>query len=465
MAPRGVFVHKPERPEKGQSSYSRNREALLVMTASAALLAGLATSAEALPFNQQPQGAAQPQAGRAVRPHATLLAARDKAPVKPKQHADDLVAQAKGVLSVVISLDKQQLTLYSDGHPIAHSRVSTGVPGHPTPTGVFSVIQKDRWHRSNIYYSAPMFYMQRITWSGVAMHQGVVPRGPASHGCIRMPEAFARQMWGITKLGVRVIVARGDVTPVPVENERLFTLKHEPAHPEKAAQAASTEPKAPAPEIAKLAGKESGTTAVGTIKSGSPALDAMAYAIGAPRETPATSSEVVRLAYQAFEAGKPAVVDQPVAYPTAAPVKPLKPGPISVFISRKEGKLFVRKGFEPVFGAPVTFAQPDQPLGTHVFTALAVNDDNTTLRWNVMSMPGGGPAPVKKPHHKREKVEAPQPPAHVATATEALERVSIPQDALDRISQLMSPGASLIISDKGLGPETGEGTDFIVLTR
>ena len=136
-----------------------------------------------------------------------------------------MAAKAKGVLTVVVSIDKQQLTLYSDGQPIAHSRVSTGAPGHPTPTGVFSVIQKDRWHRSNIYDNAPMYYMQRITWSGVAMHQGVVPNGPASHGCIRLPEAFARQMWGITKLGVRVIVAYGDVTPVAISNDRLFALK------------------------------------------------------------------------------------------------------------------------------------------------------------------------------------------------------------------------------------------------
>jgi lipoprotein-anchoring transpeptidase ErfK/SrfK len=435
------------------------------MTASAALLAGLATSAEALPFNQ-PEGTAQSQAGRAAKAHRTVLAARDKTPVKAKQHADDLAAHAKGVLSVVISLDKQQLTLYSDGQPIAHSRVSTGVPGHPTPTGVFSVIQKDRWHRSNIYYSAPMFYMQRITWSGVAMHQGVVPTGPASHGCIRLPEAFARQLWGITKLGVRVIVTRGDVTPVSIANERLFTLKQEPAQPKGEPEAASAEPaKAGAPDVTKLADNKSGTTALDASKSGSPALDAMAYAIGAPRETPVTSSDVVRLAYQAFEAGKPAV-DQAVPAPAAELVRPLKPGPISVFISRKEGKLFVRKGFEPVFDAPVTFAQPDQPLGTHVFTALAVNDDNTTLRWNVMSMPGGAPAPVKKPHHKGQKAEAPPPPpAHASNATEALARVAIPQDALDRISELMSPGASLIISDKGLGSETGQGTDFIVLTR
>ena len=107
--------------------------------------------------------------------------------------------------------------------PVAHSRVSTGTPGHPTPTGVFSIIQKDRWHRSNLYGNAPMSFMQRITWSGVAMHQGIVPNYPASHGCIRLPEAFARQLWATTKMGARVIVARGDVTPVAIAHAKLFT--------------------------------------------------------------------------------------------------------------------------------------------------------------------------------------------------------------------------------------------------
>src|SRR2546430_3535904 len=107
-------------------------------------------------------------------------------------------------------------TLYSDGQPIAYSRVSTGVPGHPTPTGVFSVIQKDRWHHSNIYSNAPMPFMQRITWSGVALHQGVVTGRPASHGCIRLTHDFARRLWSLTKVGVRVIVARDEVAPVEI---------------------------------------------------------------------------------------------------------------------------------------------------------------------------------------------------------------------------------------------------------
>ena len=360
-----------------------------------------------------------------------------------------MAAKAKGLLSVIISIDKQRLTLYSDGQPIAYSRVSTGVPGHPTPTGVFSVIQKDRWHHSNIYSNAPMYFMQRITWSGVAMHEGVVPNHPASHGCIRLPGAFARQMWGITKLGVRVIITHGEVTPVAVSNERLFTLKREPAEPKGEAQAKlpeTTGGTSNAFELAQLSaarrdGRASNTTVLDVSKPLAPALDAMAYALGTPRET--TGPE--------FKPVEP---------------KPLKPGPISVFISRKEGKLYVRKGFEPVFDAPVTFADPNRPLGTHVFTALAVNGDNTTLRWNVVSMPGAGSPPVKK-SVKGKRVETPAAPVvgPASNATEALDRVTIPPDALERISELMSPGASLIISDKGLGGETGKGTDFIVLTR
>jgi len=119
----------------------------------------------------------------------------------------------------------------------------------------------------------------------------------------------------------------------------------------------------------------------------------------------------------------------------------------------------VRKGFEPIFSAPVTFAEPERPLGTHVYTALSLKDDNSTMRWNVVSMPGAG---VERKAEKGKHVVVTGP---ASNATEALERVTIPQDAIDQISELMSPGASLIISDQGLGSETGSGTDFIVLTR
>jgi len=132
--------------------------------------------------------------------------------------------------------------------------------------------------------------------------------------------------------------------------------------------------------------------------------------------------------------------------PTAPPPaeRVLKPGPVSVFISRKEGRLYVRKGFEPVFDMAVEIERPNEPLGTHVFTAMGQKDD-ATMRWTVVSMSQAAKSPV--------------------SAADALDRIGIPQEARDEISGLLTPGASLIISDQGLGAETGKGTDFIVLTR
>jgi lipoprotein-anchoring transpeptidase ErfK/SrfK len=444
------------------------------MTASAAVLAGLAAPAQALPFNlqstSQPMAAPPPDFARPAKPGGVTAPSREKTAAKEKDGAQELAPKAKGLLSVIISIDKQQLTLYSDGQPIAHSRVSTGMAGHATPTGVFSVIQKDRWHHSNLYGDAPMYFMQRITWSGVAMHQGVVPNQPASHGCIRLPEAFARQMWGITKLGMRVIIAYSEAGPVAISHPRLFTLKREPLE---AKLEPKREPGESSAEVVKaahgaldviqFAATKRDATASDASKLKDPALDAIAYALGTARESPATSSEV-RSVYDMFEPAKPRRANSVGSKSVASletEVRPLKPGPISVFISRKEGKLFVRKGFEPVFSVPVTFEQPDQPLGTHVYTALAVQDDNTTMRWNVVSMPGAGSARKSK-SEKGKPVEVAGP---ASTAAQALDRVTIPPEALERISDMMSPGASLIISDKGLGSETGVGTDFIVLTR
>src|SRR5215510_14398132 len=128
----------------------------------------------------------------------------------------------KGPLQMVVSIGQQHVTLYADGKRIAQARVSTGTASHPTPTGVFSIIEKDRWHRSNLYDSAPMFYMQRLTWSGVAMHEGILPGYAASHGCIRLPTDFASRLWVITKLGVRVVVARNDPAPYELNHAKLF---------------------------------------------------------------------------------------------------------------------------------------------------------------------------------------------------------------------------------------------------
>jgi len=324
--------------------------------------------------------------------------------------------------------------------------------GHLTPTGVFSVIQKQKWHRSNIYSNAPMPYMQRITWSGVALHAGVLPGYPASHGCIRMPYGFAKELWALTKVGARVIITRHEVAPFAISDAHLFAPAPPPADPPPVA-----EEKSPAassmPEM--------------KISENAPATTGMAVAavdVARPIETAAvvTISPAVE---------QPADNDPP---PLPRPrIVPLDKSPISIFISRKANRLFVRRHFKPLFDAPVDIKAPDQPLGTHVFTAMELTDNGKSMRWVAISMPPERPKPQK---HQRSRTGShrnhDEPP--VATieavpapsADEALARIDVPNDVRERISALLRPGSSLIISDHGLGAETGPNdTDFIVLTR
>src|SRR5207248_1751125 len=134
-------------------------------------------------------------------------------------------AKPQGPLIIAVSIDRQKVRIFDDNGVFAEAPVSTGMRGHPTPIGVFSVIQKHKFHHSNIYSGAPMPFMQRITWSGVAMHAGVLPGYPASHGCIRMPMAFAVKMWNWTRMGARVIVTPGQITPARFTHPLLVAQK------------------------------------------------------------------------------------------------------------------------------------------------------------------------------------------------------------------------------------------------
>jgi len=115
-------------------------------------------------------------------------------------------------LDIVVSIPRQMLYLLDDVRLVAVSSVSTGRRGHSTPTGAFTVLQKQKKHFSNLYDNAPMPYMQRLTWGGVALHAGQIPGYPASHGCIRLPRAFAEQLYGVTRIGSRVVVT-GEAFP------------------------------------------------------------------------------------------------------------------------------------------------------------------------------------------------------------------------------------------------------------
>jgi peptidoglycan hydrolase-like protein with peptidoglycan-binding domain len=158
---------------------------------------------------------------------AALTAAVAIAPAdakKSKSAVEDAVpnADADQPMTLIVSLRKQRVDVYRGMTLITSSQVSTGKPGHATKAGVFSILEKQRHHYSNMYGGAPMPWMNRITWSGTALHAGVVPGYPASHGCIRLPYSFAPRLFKITEVGVHVVVARDRVTPTLVDHPALF---------------------------------------------------------------------------------------------------------------------------------------------------------------------------------------------------------------------------------------------------
>ena len=119
----------------------------------------------------------------------------------------------EGPVVLVVSLDTQRAYVYRNGIAIGVSTISSGKPGKDTPTGVFTILQKNKDHKSNLYNNAPMPYMQRLTWDGIALHGGTLPGYPASHGCVRLPHPFAAKVYGITRTGDTVVVSDARAAP------------------------------------------------------------------------------------------------------------------------------------------------------------------------------------------------------------------------------------------------------------
>jgi hypothetical protein len=413
----------------------------------------------------------------------------------------------KGPLQIFVSINQQKLHLYSDGVHIADSSVATGVPSLPTPFGVFSVIQKQVFHRSNIYSNAPMPYMQRITWSGVALHEGENIGHPASHGCIRMPHDFAVRLFGVTKIGARVIIARDELKPIEFADPHLFVHTTKP--PQIAAAPATAESLRTAQTIdnSKTTDVASADAAVpakpGDLglrvsQDGAPGADAVKTdpaatdvpkadgPVAAGANVPAVAVPIQQTASAGPDTIPPVVakpedlVPMPLSKPTeVAQAVSINKSPIAIFVSRKEKKIYVRQNFEPLFDAAITIEHPEQPLGTHVFTAMEFMSDNVTLRCTAVSLPGEPPKPAlnsvndkRFEKYAQGRAQARQDSAKPAadlpppqTPAEALARIDISQNVIDNISQMMVPGSSLVVSDQGLGDETGGGTDFIVVTH
>ena len=508
---------------------------------------GVATQADAAVFwSDYDYGYSEPPVPMAP-PHVQKPRRRS---AKKSEAPGKQAAKPQGPLIIAISINRQNLRIYDANGFFAETPISTGMRGHTTPMGAFSVIQKQKYHESNIYSSAPMPYMQRITWSGIAMHAGVLPGYPASHGCIRMPMAFAVKMYGWTRMGARVLVTPGEMTPASFSHPLLATQKVMPqpiaaAEPKGDLKAdltdielkpsvghsnglhAAVDPAAAPASLTERthtadAGTSSATKATVTMSdatsSGSRVSDAASKEVATsladparvttPPEAATSSNGPAAADAKAGDVGttgstadavKPgenpkaatdspggtadANSDQPrpsdadkavLAKPdSAAAIVAKRTGPISVFISRKDAKLYVRQNFAPLFDVPVTIAPSDRPLGTHIFTAEADKSDPNKLQWSVVSLPASTGNAERHDEEersaRRRKVAGAaeiKPAPALDSPTEALDRLTIPADAMARITEALSTGGSIIVSDQGIaGGETGEGTDFIVSLR
>ncbi len=214
---------------------------------------------------------------------------------------------AKGPFFGVVSIGDQRVSIYNSEGLVTRSVVSTGMAGHPTPKGVFTIIGRERYHHSNIYSGAPMPFMQRLTWSGVAMHLGVVPGYPASHGCIRLPGRFATELWGITSIGERVVVSPRDVVPQEFAHALLPVPKMQPA-PE---QAVETGAVVPAERLTQVATTESGSDMIGAPAAAAETklYNPIAYAKLLKIKADADAKAAAKTVKQTFEAASARTAD------------------------------------------------------------------------------------------------------------------------------------------------------------
>ena len=383
----------------------------------------------------------------------------------------------KGPYQIVVAIGSQEALLYGQNGLIGRASISTGRPDKPTPKGVFTVLSKSRWHRSNIYSGAPMPWMQRITWSGVAMHEGPRPGYPASHGCIRLPTDFAIRLYHTTKVGTRVVVTRDAVAPVPIENAKLFVPKQPIDKPVGELTAVVVADAGAGKSAVSLAARSAAGKGadVQVAAADEPSSSNSKTASDAPSDlpragdtTPAESSQsgdALPIGATPAAAGPLATgtIRLPPAMPASLAVK--RNGPVSVFVSLKQKKVFVRQGFDELFDMPVTIADPDRPIGTHIYTAMGLTEDGKAMRWTALSVPSGYRHHSSRRHRHQKNEDAAQADKSSSSAAEALDRITLPPEAIERIDEMLAPGSSLIVSDNALSDETDNSTNFVVLTR
>ena len=348
---------------------------------------------------------------------ALLVAAGDDAGARSGERAIEFIEtrSASEPLMAIVSLRNQRISVYDAKGWILRAPVSSGTKGRETPAGIFSVIQKVEEHYSNLYDDAFMPHMQRITWSGIALHGGVLPGRPASHGCIRLPFDFAERLFDATAMGMRVIVAPTDVAPVEFAHPVPFQPKPgagamaaaRTAEAQEAARKAAeariaagtalreaTQARAPVRTAENLKRRAEAQLAAAETKLGAgisaeakeQAEEAKAQAVAKIAELQLQWNvanadlqqrlDAVTLTREAAVAAEAARVAAAEAVREVA--RELQP--VSVLISRKSQRLYVRQAFKPILESPVTIADPDRPIGTHVFTATERATDDAKVR-------------------------------------------------------------------------------------
>jgi lipoprotein-anchoring transpeptidase ErfK/SrfK len=419
----------------------------------------------------------------ALSTQAMARQARTAAPVEataPREAGDPIMA--------IVSIKSQKVTFYDADGWILRAPVSTGTTGRETPAGVFALLEKDKDHHSSLYDDAFMPNMQRITWNGVALHGGPLPGYAASHGCVRMPFGFAEKLFDKTEIGMRVIISPNDAEPVEFSHPALFvpnkeaiaaapakaeTLAREAAEAARAADdakkaaAAATREAALVPmTLRKLQGLKTradtelayadrvlaaAQTDEAKARAGDLQQKASAKATDLGTQLEAAKADAKSKLDAAAAAKDAAKAAGPKKADTAKAASEAKLAlePVSVYISRATQKLYVRRNthkpapdgggevFDATIEVPVTIRDPGQPIGTHVFTAMAKND--TGLRWSVVTIDNGD------------------------NAKDALDRITIPQDVLDRIAPTAMPRSSIVISDEPLSAETNYRTEFVAV--
>jgi len=417
----------------------------------------------------------------------TLTASAGAREARPAPTEATAPRDAGEPIMAIVSIKTQQVTFYDADGWILRAPVSTGITGRETPAGVFAVIEKDKDHHSTMYDDAWMPNMQRITWNGLALHGGPLPGHAASHGCVRMPYGFAENLFDKTRIGMRVIIAPNDAAPVEFSHPALFvpnaeaiaaapgraeTLVREAAEAVKAADEAKKAAATAARETAsfmaslrklewlktradaELAFADKALAAAKADQAKARAEDLKQKAAlkvaeaGMQLDTAKADAKSKLAAAAAAKDAAKAAETKKAATAKAATQAKLALEPVSIYISRATQKLYVRRNthkrwpdggevFDATIEVPVTIRNPDKPIGTHVFTAMARNEAG--LRWTAVTIDEGD------------------------DAKDALDRITIPQDLLDRIAPTALPRSSIIVSDEPLSRETNYRTEFVAV--